>query len=147
MENTGVEITSRNGSRVRVIVRVRPLIDEELKESAAARSIIVKVSPDNKHLTLGNGAGFDREFEFDHVAHYGNCTQKSLYEAVGQPLVNDSFQGINGTIIAYGQVCLLCYICARPAQGKHIRFSARDRPWITLMGRSCRQSQDWFPAA
>ena len=91
-------------NKIRVIVRVRPLIEEELTENKQATKIVIKPHVDCKHITLTSDAVYDREFEFNYVAHYKNVNQESFFNLVGQPRIDDIFKGINSTIIAYGQV-------------------------------------------
>jgi kinesin family member 5 len=41
-------------------------------------------------------------FSFDHI--FGpQAEQKDVFNHIGQPIVNTAFEGINGTIFAYGQ--------------------------------------------
>ena len=44
----------------------------------------------------------EHNFEFDH-AFGGDSTQEELFACTGQQIVEDVFQGYNGTIMAYGQ--------------------------------------------
>ena len=99
-------LSSGASNRVRVIVRVRPLIKEELDSNPAAKVVVATVHPDNKHITLAKENANDREFVFDHVFPNDTSTQESFYSMAGSPLVEDLFNGYNSTIIAYGQVSL-----------------------------------------
>ncbi len=115
--------------KVRVVVRVRPLIDEELQEYKQASTIVVQPHADGRRLTLVSDTSFNREFEFDCVAHYLHNTQESFYQLVGEPLISSIFSGVNATIIAYGQVLQRRYIgTPRPALGKRTRCSETRQP-------------------
>ena len=44
----------------------------------------------------------DHRFSFDHV--FGpSSTQKEVYDSVGRDVVEEAFNGFNGTVFAYGQ--------------------------------------------
>lgn len=101
MSKEGLE---EDNCKVRVVIRIRPLIEEEFSENKLAAKIVVKPHADSKRLILASVGAYDREFEFDYVAHYKNTTQESFYTLVGEPRIDDIFKGINSTIIAYGQV-------------------------------------------
>ncbi len=91
-------------NKVRVIVRVRPLIREELESNPEAKKLAAKVYSDQHRIALCRPGVAEREFAFDRVASHDSTTQESFYQASGEPLVNDLFAGYNATIIAYGQV-------------------------------------------
>ena len=94
----------QNDNKVKVVVRVRPLIEEELLSKSEARIVTVKTNQDEMHVVLSKTGISDREFVFDYVASYKRTTQESFYQSVGEPLVSDLFSGYNSTIVAYGQV-------------------------------------------
>ena len=104
MEQSSASKSRPPESKVKVIVRVRPLIKEELDSRLEAKTIAVKAHSDRRRITISKSGLHDREFTFDHIAANDYTTQESFYEAAGDPLVTDLFTGYNSTIIAYGQV-------------------------------------------
>ena len=44
----------------------------------------------------------DLNFSFDHIFQI-KATQQEVFKKIGEPIVDSAFQGINGTIFAYGQ--------------------------------------------
>ena len=98
--------TTGVSNRARILVRVRPLISEEL-ESHANSNIIVTEVRDNKSIILSKEGVNDREFTFDYVFAADKATQEHFYAITGLPLIKDLFSGYNATIIAYGQVLKL----------------------------------------
>ena len=82
-------------SKVRVAVRVRPMLPRE-SEGSCKEAVIAVAS---KRQVL---VGSEKAFQYDHV--FGPEAQQSdLYEACGKPLVDRVFQGYNATMFAYGQ--------------------------------------------
>ncbi|EFC45884.1 kinesin [Naegleria gruberi] len=85
-------------SSVRVVVRVRPLFDNETQnciqvDPATKRSLqVISNNPKEKPKT----------FTFDHVAS-PTTTQKDMFEFCGKPIVDSYLAGYNGTIFCYGQ--------------------------------------------
>eukprot|EP00667_Euglena_gracilis_P002036 EG_transcript_2036 len=102
---------------VKVIVRVRPFTDDEVKASLGkpqptvlpnSDTLVSCVSPANPTVR--------HTFPFDRVAwsvppeQFGGAAvpyagQDALFDEVGLPTVSSSFQGYNGCIFAYGQTC------------------------------------------
>ncbi|XP_010253301.1 PREDICTED: kinesin-like protein KIN-5B isoform X2 [Nelumbo nucifera] len=87
---------------VQVILRCRPLIDEELRLNTPKliscneqrREVTVLQSIANKQI--------DRSFAFDKV--FGpKAQQRSIYDHAISPIVNEVLEGFNCTIFAYGQ--------------------------------------------
>ncbi|GBG33339.1 Kinesin-related protein 3 [Hondaea fermentalgiana] len=88
-------------SSVHVVVRVRP---QNAKEEAAGGKVAVKVSKEEIQVdNVGSlsGEGVSR-FTFDRVFQ-PESTQAEVFESIGRPLVENVFEGYNGTIFAYGQ--------------------------------------------
>eukprot|EP00002_Diphylleia_rotans_P026112 TRINITY_DN5195_c0_g1_i5.p1 TRINITY_DN5195_c0_g1~~TRINITY_DN5195_c0_g1_i5.p1 ORF type:complete len:1401 (-),score=294.27 TRINITY_DN5195_c0_g1_i5:106-4308(-) len=85
----------QGADRVRVAVRVRPLVQHERMKNARE---CVSYVPQNNQLILGK----DRAFTFDHVFS-PTTEQESVYYKIGRPLVDGCFEGYNATILAYGQ--------------------------------------------
>lgn len=53
-------------------------------------------------------------FTFDHIFPV-KATQEEVFQTIGQPIVSAAFEGINGTIFAYGQTSSgKTYTCVGP---------------------------------
>mmetsp|Transcript_987 Transcript_987/g.2351 ORF Transcript_987/g.2351 Transcript_987/m.2351 type:complete len:813 (+) Transcript_987:364-2802(+) len=90
---------AESASAVHVVVRVRP---QNAKEDAAGGKPAVQVK--NNEITVDNvsaGDGYTR-FTFDHIFN-PDSKQADVFKAIGRPLVENVFEGYNGTIFAYGQ--------------------------------------------
>lgn len=88
---------SNSKDNVRVVLRVRPLNNEELSgwikkwvAVSSNRSISIDSKPDPK------------VFVYDHIVDE-NESQESVFENVAKPIVDYWLEGYNGTIFAYGQ--------------------------------------------
>ncbi|KXS15145.1 kinesin-domain-containing protein [Gonapodya prolifera JEL478] len=90
---------------IRVVLRTRP--------TAEFAGDIIKLQPGGKSVNIhipkdptGEGGHINNkqenwDFRFDNVYH--NVGQETLYDECAAPLVKGMFQGLNGTIMAYGQ--------------------------------------------
>jgi hypothetical protein len=83
-------------NKIKVIVRVRPLVPSEIEYGAekvvhTERDRRVRVSVPAKNNT----------FEFD-GAYGQNISQESLYHETCRPLIDSFFTGYNATVFAYG---------------------------------------------
>eukprot|EP01065_Artemidia_motanka_P045858 TRINITY_DN6820_c0_g2_i1.p1 TRINITY_DN6820_c0_g2~~TRINITY_DN6820_c0_g2_i1.p1 ORF type:complete len:710 (+),score=268.37 TRINITY_DN6820_c0_g2_i1:528-2657(+) len=89
-------------SRVTVAVRIRPLLQKEQYEQPCVRGIGdeggVAITPPPDHFTGTEHQGF----AFDEVFDQGE-TQRSVYDQVGVPIVDDALRGVSAAILAYGQ--------------------------------------------
>ncbi|KAG7261293.1 hypothetical protein CRUP_019957 [Coryphaenoides rupestris] len=81
--------------RVRVAVRVRPLLPREVLRN---HRVCVRPVPDACAVVVGA----DRTFPFDRVFG-GDCGHDELYAACVRPLVEALLRGHNATVFAYGQ--------------------------------------------
>ncbi|KAF2352900.1 Kinesin motor domain, partial [Trinorchestia longiramus] len=99
---------SSNDEKVRVVVRVRPLSQKELKEG---HSNVVKVNQNaccvsvtNPHLATSSHASDEppKTFTFDSVFGF-DSKQVDVYNLAARPIVENVLEGYNGTIFAYGQ--------------------------------------------
>lgn len=97
--------------KVATVVRVRPLLREEVAEDPRAKYIAVKLHPGNRRLTLTREAAVDRDFDFDGIAYYKTTTQESFYQQYCLPAVNELLDGFNTSFIVYGTVILCTHIC------------------------------------
>ena len=93
-------------SRFTVLVRVRPLIREDVDSSAKAAAkgtaVCTKCHEDGQRLYLVKPLYDDREFAFDTVLS-PEAGQQEAHEKAAQGIVKEVLQGYNGTIMAYGQ--------------------------------------------
>lgn len=94
---------NENSDKVSVIIRVRPLISEEINENPLAKRIIIHPHKNSTHLTINCTNSNDKVFAFDKILHYSNTNQDTFYDNVGLPMIEHIFNGFNSTIIAYGQ--------------------------------------------
>uniref|UniRef100_A0A1Y1MBY0 Kinesin-like protein n=1 Tax=Photinus pyralis TaxID=7054 RepID=A0A1Y1MBY0_PHOPY len=83
---------------VRVVVRVCPAIKKEDSET------VLMIEPRENILTLSKPqmARESKTFQFNHIFTPA-CTQLNLYQKAAQPIIEQFFNGYNGTIFAYGQ--------------------------------------------
>lgn len=96
--------------RVRVAVRVRPLLPFEVERGHTATKLgvdseagLVSVTEDQESAIPGSSGAARRTFRFDAVVgeHVG---QEGLYDAVGlREMISAALGGINVSVIAYGQ--------------------------------------------
>ena len=90
-------------TRIRVVVRIRPTIAEDVK-TCTAEQYYECVNEDATRGTVQLRRPFfdTRQFSMDMVLNR-DATQAQAYEAIGRPVVDDVLQGLNGTVLAYGQ--------------------------------------------
>uniref|UniRef100_A0A1I7ZH11 Kinesin-like protein n=2 Tax=Steinernema glaseri TaxID=37863 RepID=A0A1I7ZH11_9BILA len=88
---------------VRVVVRCRPLSDQELAEGYDSA---VKVDAQNSSITVVNPSPQNNEpiktFTFDAVFD-ADSDQMTVYNRTARSIVENVLKGYNGTIFAYGQ--------------------------------------------
>ncbi|XP_050228267.1 kinesin-like protein KIN-UA [Mercurialis annua] len=87
--------------RVRVAVRLRPRIAEEM-EADADFADCVELQPEVKRLKVRRNNWDSDTYEFDEVLTEF-ASQKRVYEVVAKPVVESVLDGYNGTVMAYGQ--------------------------------------------
>nr|CAD7453692.1 unnamed protein product [Timema tahoe] len=91
-----------NEDNIRVVVRIRPLSEKEIK---SAFKNIIRIDHPN-HISIlnltHNGDERPKTFAFDAVLGESS-SQEDVYECFGRPVVEKVFEGYNGTIFAYGQ--------------------------------------------
>ena len=88
--------TAAKNESVKVAIRVRPLNERE-KE---LNSPVCTQTKDNAIDIKKNKEA--KEFIFDYVFGIGT-QQHQVYEACGYSIVENAFEGFNGTVFAYGQ--------------------------------------------
>ncbi|KAH8699680.1 hypothetical protein BGZ61DRAFT_451124 [Ilyonectria robusta] len=98
------------GGNIKVVVRVRPFNGREIDRGA--KQIIsmkgnqtVLTTPDNKGVkdNTPKAFAFDRSYWSFNKADSNYAGQSDLFDDLGQPLLENAFQGYNNCIFAYGQ--------------------------------------------
>ncbi|GMT25255.1 hypothetical protein PFISCL1PPCAC_16552 [Pristionchus fissidentatus] len=101
--SNGLMKQSRNDETVKVIVRCRPLSQQEIGQG---HDRIVRMHTDRGLIELRNPKGAadepTKDFTFDAI-YDENSLQTDLYEETFRELVDSVLNGFNGTIFAYGQ--------------------------------------------
>ena len=90
-------------SRLKVVVRIRPPIREDVENVKAEQDLTVctQVEGSNK-IHINRPLYEDKEFKYDCVLP-ADCDQETMYRAVAEDKVEDVLNGFNATILAYGQ--------------------------------------------
>lgn len=83
--------------KVKVAIRVRPLINIEIENGA---EIVVSTEKD-KRVRVAVPAR-NNTFEFDWAFNY-SISQNRVYNEICQPLIDSFFNGYNATVFAYGK--------------------------------------------
>jgi kinesin family protein 11 len=95
-------ISTGEGATVKVVVRVRPANDIEVKASSPP---VVQVQSADNSITVVKGSGKTQQrhvFTFDHV--FGTyASQKEIFDLTLAPIVDDVLSGVESTVFAYGQ--------------------------------------------
>ncbi|KAL2942188.1 Kinesin-like protein KIN-1, partial [Bienertia sinuspersici] len=86
-------------SKVTVCARFRPLSSSEIRDHGTSVSIH---RMDDESFNFKDEKDGDLSFSFDKV-FYEDSTQASVYEVLAMPIVQDTVNGTNGTILTYGQ--------------------------------------------
>lgn len=76
--------------------RIRPQIPREIIDMCR---ICTQVTPNEPQIILGADKAFTYDYVFD-----VNSNQSDIYEQCVEKLVNGAMKGVNGTVLAYGQV-------------------------------------------
>lgn len=98
-------MSSNDPSSVKVAVRVRPLIKNELIRGC--KEIIEKTHNEPQLSVIGatqqgiNGGKSDESFTYSYV-YMPDDPQTMVFEESVQPLITKLFEGYNVTILAYG---------------------------------------------
>ncbi|KAI1900109.1 hypothetical protein AGOR_G00046640 [Albula goreensis] len=92
-------MASEAESRVKVAVRVRPLLPREvLRESQECVHVVITEPDQPPSVVVGNDRAFDCDFVFG-----PEVQQDEVYATCVQPLVSAVMDGYNATVFAYGQ--------------------------------------------
>eukprot|EP00762_Andalucia_godoyi_P001478 ANDGO_00290.mRNA.1 Armadillo repeat-containing kinesin-like protein 3 len=90
-------------NRVRVAVRVRPPIPEDLATDVyGSFDNCARVDERNGTVCLSRATYDDREFRVDRALS-PDASQEVMYNVVAEDIVDDVLKGYNGTVLAYGQ--------------------------------------------
>ncbi|XP_077239637.1 kinesin-like protein KIN-5D [Tasmannia lanceolata] len=100
--NSNGKYDKDKGVNVQVIVRCRPLSDDEIKLNTP---VVISCNDHRREVAAVQNIAnkqIDRTFNFDKV--FGPASkQKDLYEQAVSPIVTEVLEGYNCTIFAYGQ--------------------------------------------
>ena len=92
-----------------VAVRVRPFNERERSRDATCCVVVDPEKPNTCTLQNPSDPMLQRQFTFDHVFDSFTddparlATQRTVWEAVGMPLLEAAWEGYNSTVFAYGQ--------------------------------------------
>uniref|UniRef100_A0A2P2MQ15 Kinesin motor domain-containing protein n=2 Tax=Rhizophora mucronata TaxID=61149 RepID=A0A2P2MQ15_RHIMU len=100
--NSSSKRDKEKGVNVQVILRCRPLNEDELKVNVP---VVISCNESRREVTAAQNIAnkqIDRTFHFDKV--FGPTSQqRDLYHAAVSPIVYEVLEGYNCTIFAYGQ--------------------------------------------
>ncbi|CDR94764.1 kinesin, putative [Babesia bigemina] len=86
---------------IKVVVRVRPIDDNGIPAIRLVDNVVEVHKPGNVHSVLESQRPKVYRYGFD-SAFDGGASQQDIYEATAKDLVPKAFEGINGTVFAYG---------------------------------------------
>lgn len=81
--------------------RIRPQIPREIIDMCR---ICTQVTPNEPQIVLGADKAFTYDYVFD-----VDSTQAEIYQQCVERLVDGALKGYNGTVLAYGQVCITIF--------------------------------------
>lgn len=100
--NSGHKHDKDKGVNVQVLLRCRPLSDDEMRVNTP---VVISCNENRREVNAVQNIAnkqIDRTFAFDKV--FGPTSQQQdLYEQAVSPIVNEVLEGYNCTIFAYGQ--------------------------------------------
>lgn len=111
MSDTSSETTtkSKKTQRVEVVVRVRPPIKEDYKNSFNGEiTDCTTIGKQKNVVTLTKNIYETRDFPFDNVVAQ-ESSQETVYNLSARNIVQDVLKGYNGTILAYGFYSFLSF--------------------------------------
>lgn len=92
---------STSDNRVKVGVRIRPLLGMEIEAGADS---VIKCPPKRVVMSVPSKRN---TFDFDWT--FGECTEhREVYDEVCKPLVKSIYEGFNATVFAYGILLIIC---------------------------------------
>ncbi|EPY25064.1 kinesin [Angomonas deanei] len=88
---------AKEGSRVQVSVRIRPLLKQGKQADKVATSEL-----DDSTISVAEDKRSPKTYVFDNV--FGSSTpQSDVYEKIGRPMLEEAYKGFNVCLFAYGQ--------------------------------------------
>lgn len=108
-------MASAGGGNIKVVVRVRPFNSREIGRNARcivsmkdAQTVLTPPPPDGKKPVKASIEGsktfaFDKSYWSFNRKDSNFADQQDLFTDLGQPLLDNAFQGYNNCIFAYGQ--------------------------------------------
>ncbi|KAK2958238.1 putative Kinesin heavy chain [Blattamonas nauphoetae] len=90
--------TSSGGGDVKVVCRFRPLNNLEKSKKG---TVCINIDDNHQSCTVQIPEG-KKDFTFDYVFPF-HVTQAEVYDVTARQVIQDVMNGINGTILAYGQ--------------------------------------------
>ncbi|CAI2381763.1 unnamed protein product [Moneuplotes crassus] len=96
---------SNDDSNIKAICRFRPLTGTERGKGGSSVCCELDTSQNSVSINLtkkNNKYTGPTTFSFDRVFDLG-ASQRDIYEAAAEPIINSVLQGFNGTILTYGQ--------------------------------------------
>ncbi|XP_012480407.1 kinesin-like protein KIN-7E [Gossypium raimondii] len=97
-----VQLAAAREERILVLVRLRPLSDQEIVANEVADWECINDSTILYRNTLREGSTFPSAYTFDRVFR-GDCSTKQVYEEGAKEIALSVVNGINSSIFAYGQ--------------------------------------------
>lgn len=95
----GLDEYLSQGDTIKVLVRLRPLLDGDFSAGLGPKACIVRTS--HTALTVFSPPR-SQQHEYDYIAG-DNTAQQTVFEVAGRPLVRHFIGGYNATVLAYGQ--------------------------------------------
>eukprot|EP00927_Polykrikos_kofoidii_P071079 TRINITY_DN67411_c0_g1_i1.p1 TRINITY_DN67411_c0_g1~~TRINITY_DN67411_c0_g1_i1.p1 ORF type:complete len:903 (+),score=150.35 TRINITY_DN67411_c0_g1_i1:193-2901(+) len=101
------EQRSTESSSVKVCVRIRPFINEEI--SRGETPTVCVAAPSRQTVEISNSEGRIHAYSFDRVywslsqGHKFFASQDSIFEELGLPMLQHAINGYNTCLFAYGQ--------------------------------------------
>lgn len=96
--------------RIGVFVRIRPYQEKEQPSTFILNQTTTEITVKDKDAAKEQ----DHRFTYDHIFS-SSTEQLEVFQKIGQPIVDSAFEGINGTIFAYGQTSSgKTYTCVGP---------------------------------
>lgn len=138
-DDVSMSSAERPGSRIKVAVRIRPLIKRERDKRESVTTEVqhdgTQISIEEKGLRVFNrrlsrrdlglnnvNADHRQQFAYDRVFDIGT-SQEDVFNAAARPIVDQVMEGYHGCIFAYGQT----------GSGKtHTMMGSEDDPGITM---------------
>ncbi|TYJ44358.1 hypothetical protein E1A91_A03G218300v1 [Gossypium mustelinum] len=97
-----VQLAAAREERILVLVRLRPLSDQEIVANEVADWECINDSTILYRNTLREGSTFPSAYTFDRVFR-GDCSTKQVYEKGAKEIALSVVNGLNSSIFAYGQ--------------------------------------------